>query len=187
MAGPSGVSQSRMSAKAKGKMRTPSWDGRSAFHHQQTPHACPPQSICSSISLPSAATSPASSSGAVIKKATSTSARVKNDLLEKLSDFTRETNNRIEDKEDQRTRRFVAKMNYAVRDKELEMQRNQMTEERTNAEAIHHCELVRMQKDIKLKKAEESCVARQVEMLQLQIQLERLQQKGQSSLSGSQN
>jgi hypothetical protein len=109
MAGPSGVSQSGMSAKAKGKMRTPSWDGHSAFHHQQTPYACPPQSIRSSISLPSAATSPASSSGAVIKKATSTSVRVKNDLLEKLSDFTRETNNRIEDKEDQRTRRFVAK------------------------------------------------------------------------------
>lgn len=169
--------QSGMSSKATGKMRMPSADSRSAFRQQQLPYARPPQSV-RSVSLPSGSTTTSPGPSAIVltsKKATSTSAHVKNDLYEKLSDFTRETESQIGEGDDQHTRRYLAKMNYAVRDKELEMQRSQMAEERANADVVHRRDLERMEKDIERKNAEESCIARQVQMLQLQIQLEELQ------------
>ena len=64
--------------------------------------------------------------------------------------------------------------------KELEVQCNLMESDRANAELVHHCELDHMQKDINWMQAEERSYARQVELLQLQIQLEEMRQKGQS-------
>lgn len=167
-----------MSSKATGKMRMPSADSRSAFRQQQSPYARPPQSV-RSVSLPSTTTATPGPGAVVLagKKATSTSARVKNELYDKLSDFTRETESQIGEGDDQRTRRYLAKLNYAVRDKELEMQRSQLAEEHANADIVHRRELERMEKDIERKNAEESCIARQVEMLQLQIRLEELQRQ----------
>ena len=49
------------------------------------------------------------------------------------------------------------------------MQRQQLAAENANADLVHRRELDRVEKDIELKHAEESCIARQVEMLQLQI------------------
>lgn len=57
------------------------------------------------------------------------------------------------------------------------MQRQQLAAENANADLIHLRELVRMQKDIELKHAEESCIAWQVQMLQLQIRLEGMRKK----------
>lgn len=151
-------------------MRTPSWDGHSAFC-QQAPYARTPHSTRSSTSLPSTSDS---------KKSGSTSTRIKDDLYEKLSNFTHET----EEADSQHTRHYVAKLNYATWNKELDIQREQLAAECANADIEHHRELVRKQKDLKLKNAEESCITQQVEMLWLQIQLEEMQQKGQSS-SGS--
>ena len=83
-----GVLQSGMSAVAAGKMSTAFVDSRSAFHQQQSLYACPPHPVQSSISLPSTTTSPGPSATLTGKKATFTSACVKNDLYKKLSDFT---------------------------------------------------------------------------------------------------
>ena len=93
----------------------------------------------------------------------------------------------MEEAGDQHTHRYVAKLNYAVRDKELAMQRELLAMESANADLVHRCELNRVQKDIELKNAEEHLIARQVQMLQLQIQLEEMRQRGhgQSSSSGS--
>ena len=172
-----------MSAKAAGKIRTPSWDGHTAFHQQNTPYAHPPESIRSSTSLPTA--SPGSSAS-VPQKPNSTLARIKNDLYEKLSDFMCETEGRMKEAGDQRTRRYVAKLNYAVQDKELAMQHELLATESANADLVHRRELDHVQKDIELKNAEEHLIARQVQMLQLQIQLEEMRQRGhgQSSSSG---
>ena len=179
-AGIFGTPQSRpISAKAAGKMRTPSWDGQSSFRQQQTPYARPPYSTRSSGSFPSTSTSPlagSSHSGTSAKKASSASACIKNELQEKLSEFAWESESRTE-KDDQHTHRYVACLNYAVRDKELDMQCQQLAAENANADLIHHRELVRMQKDIELKRAEESCIVRQVQMLQLQIRLEGMRKK----------
>ena len=147
--------ESVRSAKATGKMRTPSWDGCSAFH-QQAPYARTPHSTHSSTSLSSTSAS---------KKSGSTSTRIKDDLYEKLSNFMCET----EEADSQHTHRYVAKLNYATRDKELDIQCEQLAAEHANADIEHCCELVRKQKDLELKNAEESCIAQQVEMLQLQI------------------
>ena len=80
------------------------------------------------------------------------------------------------EEDNQRTCRYVAQLKYAVQDKEMEMQCDQLTTERANADLTHRCELDCMQKDIELKNAEENCIAQQVEMLRLQIQLEGMQQ-----------
>ena len=120
------------------------------------------------------------------KKVNSTSACIKNDLYEKLSDFTWKTESCIEDQDDQCTHCYIAKLNYAVQDKKLEMQHNQMAEEHANADIAHCHKLECMEKDIEWKNAEENCFTQQVEMLQLQIQLEGLQcQWAQSSVSRS--
>jgi hypothetical protein len=54
------------------------------------------------------------------------------------------------------------------------MQREQLATESANADLVHHHELDRVQKDIKLKNAEEHLITQQVQMLQLQIQLEEM-------------
>ena len=73
------------------------------------------------------------------------------------------------EKDDQHTCHYVAHLNYAVRNKELEMQHQQLAAENANADLVHCRKLDCMEKDIELKHAEESCIAWQVEMLQLQI------------------
>ncbi|KAF8125979.1 hypothetical protein EV363DRAFT_1174912 [Boletus edulis] len=185
-AGPSG---SKMSAKGAGKIRTPSWDSRSAFR-QQTPYTRhPPHSVRSSISLPSTTASPGPSTAAgTAKKPTFTSAKIKNDLSDRLSEFTRETDNHLEGISDNRTRRFLAKLNHSTRDKELEMQRSQLEMEHANADIFHRRELDRMQKEIEradkgieLTNAEGRRFARQAELVQLQIRLEEMRQNNHSS------
>ena len=54
------------------------------------------------------------------------------------------------------------------------MQRQQLAAENANADLVHRHELDCVEKDIELKQAEESCIAQQVEMLQLQIRLEEM-------------
>jgi hypothetical protein len=80
------------------------------------------------------------------------------------------------EEDDQCIHHYVARLNYAVWDKEMEMQHDQLTTECANADLVHRCELDHGQKDIELKNAEENCIARQVEMLQPQIQLEGMRQ-----------
>ena len=146
------------SAKAAGKVRTPSWDSHSSFNRQQqTPYVRSPHSVRSSSSV-SSSVSPGGPSGSATKKANSASAHIKNELHEKLSDFTWESEGRMEE-DDQCTRCYVAQLNYAVWDKEMEMQRDQLTTEHANADLIHRRELDRMQKDIELKNAKENCIA----------------------------
>ncbi|KAF8424781.1 hypothetical protein L210DRAFT_802472, partial [Boletus edulis BED1] len=117
------------------------------------------------------------------KKPTSTSAKIKNDLSDRLSEFTRETDNHLEEISDNCTHRFLAKLNHSTRDKELEMQRSQLEMERANADIFHRRELDRMQKEIEradkgieLTNTEGRHFARQAELVQLQIRLEEMRQ-----------
>jgi hypothetical protein len=100
-----------MSAKAAGKIRTPSWDGHTAFHQQNIPYTPPPQSVRSSTSLPTASLG---SSTPISPKPSSTSVHIKNDLYEKLSDSTHKTEGHMEEADAQRTCHYVTKLNYAV-------------------------------------------------------------------------
>ena len=102
-----GMLQLEMSAIAAGKMRTASVDSHFAFHQQQSPYACPPHSIQSSINFPSTATSPGPSSILTGKEATFTSACVKNNLYKKLSDFTQESKGCFKDKDNQHTHHIM--------------------------------------------------------------------------------
>ena len=92
-----------------------------------------------------------------------------------------ETDSLLEEGDENCTHHYIARLNYSTRNKELEMQCNLMESDRANAELVHHCELDRMQKDIDQMQAEERSYAQQVVLLQLQIQLEEMRQKGQSS------
>lgn len=56
------------------------------------------------------------------------------------------------------THYYVTQLNYAVQEKELDMQHEQINADCTNADLIHHCELNHKQKDIELKQAEEHIV-----------------------------
>jgi ATP-dependent exoDNAse (exonuclease V) beta subunit len=108
------------SAKAAGKVRSPSWNSRSSFNRQQQiSYAHPPHSVRSSSSVPSSVF-PAGSSGSATKKANSASAHITNELHEKLSDFTQESEGGMEE-DDQHTHRYIAWLNYAVQDKEMGM------------------------------------------------------------------
>ena len=108
---------------------------------------------------------------------------IKNDLNERLSDFTWETDSLLKEGDENRTHCYIARLNYSTRNKELEVQCNLMESDHANAELVHHRELDRMQKDIDRTQAKERSYAWQVELLQLQIRLEEMQQKGQSSES----
>ena len=148
-----------------------SLDNQSALRQQQTPYAHPPHSAHStSGSLPSALASPSSTVASSKKAASSSaSARIKNELQEKLSKFTRESEGRMDDEDDQRTRRLVARLNYTVRNQELNLRRDELASKKADDELAHRCEIDCMDKDIQLKRTEESCIDKQMQMLQLQI------------------
>ena len=97
----------------------------------------------------------------------------------------RETDSLLEEGDENCTHRYIARLNYNTRNKELKVQCNLMESDHANAELVHHCELDRMQKDINWMQAEERSYAWQVELLQLQIWLEEMRQKGQSSESSA--
>ena len=61
--------------------------------------------------------------------------RVKAELYDKLSDFGKETEEASAD----RTRRYVARMNYAIRDKEISLQQDEIHfgHENAKAEFLH--------------------------------------------------
>lgn len=107
-AGPSG---SEMSAKTTGKIRILSQDDHSAFH-QQPSYAHSSNSTCSLTILPSTTTSAGPNTTAPPKNLFP--ACIKNKLNEKLSDFTRETDNLLKEAKENHTHCYVAKVKYAT-------------------------------------------------------------------------
>jgi len=160
------------------KARTPSYDSRTAFR-QQSPYARPPSSARSSSSLPSHLSSDSPAFSTTKKGSAGAASRVKAELYDKLSDFGKETEEASAD----RTRRYVARMNYAIRDKEISLQRDEIHFGRENAEAEFRRQEGLKKLEIELKQAEENAYSKQIEALQLQVRLAELQSSKQPSLS----
>ena len=66
-------------------------------------------------------------------------------------------------------------MNYAIRDKEISLQRDEIHFNRNNAEAEFRCQEGLKKLEIEFKQAEENAYSKQIEVLQLQVQLAKLQ------------
>ena len=105
--------------------------------------------------------------------------RVKAELYDKLSDFGKETEEASAD----HTRHYVAHMNYAIRDKEISLQQDEIHFGRENAEAKFRRQEGLKKLEIKLKQAKENAYSKQIEALQLQVWLAKLQSSKQPSSS----
>jgi len=77
-----------------------------------------------------------------------------------------------------RTCRTLAKYNFAVRDKELAMQREEQASKYANAETEFRHQVDLKKLDIELRQVEENAVSKQVQLLQLQIELAKLKSTG---------
>ena len=77
-----------------------------------------------------------------------------------------------------RTHRTLAKYNFAVRDKELAVQREEQASKYANAETEFRHQVDLKKLDIELRQAEENAVSKQVQLLQLQIELAKLKSTG---------
>jgi len=77
-----------------------------------------------------------------------------------------------------RTRRTLAKYNFAVRDKELAVQREEQASKYANAETEFRCQVDLKKLNIELRQAEENAISKQVQLLQLQIELAKLKSTG---------
>ena len=76
------------------------------------------------------------------------------------------------------THRTLAKYNFAVRDKELAVQREEQASKHANAETEFQHQVDLKKLNIELKQAEENAVSRQVQLLQLQIKLAKMKSTG---------
>ena len=74
------------------------------------------------------------------------------------------------------------KYNFAIRDKELAVQWEEQASKHANAETEfwHQVDLKKL--DIELKQAEENAISRQVQLLQLQIELAKMKSTGTEDL-----
>ena len=136
----------------------------------------PPSLTCLSTSLPFMAfTGKALSSSATKRGGSSSASGSKyecrlNELEEGVS--------QVGDADFNQTCHTLAKYNFAVRDKELTMQREEHVLQLANTETEHQCQVDLRKLDIELKQAEENTVSRQVQLLQLQIELAKMKSTG---------
>ncbi|KIJ13922.1 hypothetical protein PAXINDRAFT_13243 [Paxillus involutus ATCC 200175] len=142
------------------KPKPPSWDsGRTTAFTRHTPYP-PPSSICSSNSLPSMVS---------IGKAPSTST-TRRGASSSGTDFK----HRFDELEGEGSLQY----NFAVRDKELSMQHEEHAAKLANTDAEHRRQVDLKKLDIELKQVEENAVSKRVQLLQLQIELARMQTTG---------
>ncbi|KAI6117127.1 hypothetical protein EDD16DRAFT_1707879 [Pisolithus croceorrhizus] len=102
--------------------------------------------------------------------------KVSSMISKKLEDLDKESDMYHGELEDSQTYHAVLWYNYAIQDKELELQWEELNSKCANAE-IEFCWEQDLKKlDIELKKAEESALSHQIELVQLQITLKALEQ-----------
>ncbi|KIK23915.1 hypothetical protein PISMIDRAFT_99536 [Pisolithus microcarpus 441] len=159
----------------KDKPRTPSSDARNAFT-RHSPYARPPNSVSG------ASMKPSSQAGTM-----SSTKKVSSVISKKLEELDKESDMYHGELEDSQTRRAALRYNYAIRDKELELQREELNSKRANAEIEFRREQDLKKLEIELKKAEENSFSRQIELLRLQIALKTLEQTPSSSTVASGN
>jgi hypothetical protein len=104
-------------------------------------------------------------------------------LSKKIDELDKESDIYSEDVDDSRSRRAALRYNYALRSKELDLQREEHTAQVANAEAkfCHEHDLKVL--DLEMKKVEEQTVAQQIELLRLQIQLKTMSSSSSSGPS----
>ncbi|KAI6096474.1 hypothetical protein EDD16DRAFT_1719797 [Pisolithus croceorrhizus] len=159
----------------KDKPRSPSSDGHNAFT-RHSPYACPPASVSGASVKPS-------SQGST----TSSTKKVSSMIAKKLEDLDKESDMYCGELEDSQTCCAVLQYNYAIWDKELELQWEELNSKHANAEIKFHQEQDLKKLEIELKKVEESAFSWQIKLMQLQITLKALEQALSSSTAASGN
>jgi len=107
--------------------------------------------------------------------------------VQKLNELEDEGSLQAGDPDLNRTCCMLAKYNYAVREKELSVQREEQALKLANAEVEFQRQVDLKKLDIELKLAEENAVTKQVQLLQLQIELAKIKSMGNadSEMDGS--
>ncbi|KAI6046840.1 hypothetical protein EDC04DRAFT_2887319 [Pisolithus marmoratus] len=159
----------------KDKPRMPSLDACNAFT-RHSPYACPPTSVSGASMKPSSQSS-----------TTSSTKKVSSVIAKKLEELDKESDMYCGELEDLQTCHAALCYNYAIWDKELDLQQEVLNLKNANAEIKfrHEQDLKRL--EIELKKAEESTFSWQIKLLQLQITLKTLEQGPLSSTAPSRN
>ncbi|KAI6018965.1 hypothetical protein PISMIDRAFT_18375 [Pisolithus microcarpus 441] len=111
--------------------------------------------------------------------------KVSSVISKKLEELDKESDMYHREWEDSQTHHAVLWYNYAIWDKELELQQEELNSKCANAEIEFHWEQDLKKLEIELKKAEENSFSRQIELLQLQIALKTLEQTPSSSTVAS--
>jgi hypothetical protein len=100
---------------------------------------------------------------------------VKSELLGKISGFNEETDSILAASSSGKTTRYVAKMEYAIHDRELDFRREERDIQRVEAEAVHLRNQESKKLDIELKCAEGENLDKELLNLQLKIKLTEMQ------------
>ncbi|KAF9232943.1 hypothetical protein BU15DRAFT_80663 [Melanogaster broomeanus] len=177
------------------KTRTPSWDGRQSFR-QPSPYLRPPASTASGISTTTGTSGSSRKAGKLKTPWSNTSdtsstkagtahvaRRVKSELLGKISGFNEETESILAASSSGKTARYVAKMEYAKYDRELDFRREEWDVQRVEAEVLHLRNQEMKKLDIELKQVEGENLDKELLTLQLKIKLTELQKAASSSSS----
>ena len=154
---------------SRNKPRTSSRDSRNAFATRPSPYSRPPPSA-SAMSYTSATKRVPSGGGTMITK--------------RIEDLDKESDLFQAEIEDVKTRHAALRYNYAIRDKELDVRKEELNFERSNAELAFRWEQDLRMLDIEYQKAQESTFAQQVQVLNLQIRLRELDRCNESSTGG---
>ncbi|KIN97876.1 hypothetical protein M404DRAFT_31824 [Pisolithus tinctorius Marx 270] len=178
------------------KSCTPFSDNHSAFH--QSPYLRPPTSTRSVISSTSSSSSSSRKGKAVARtpwssssKTTSTEASSlpvahnKSQLQSQVIDMSQEAESILASSSSGKTVWYLAKMQYMLKDWELELRKEQLRMQWKDVEDKHQREQELRKLDIELKNAEENAFMREAETLRLKIQLAELMKSGASSGSTS--
>ncbi|KAI6094183.1 hypothetical protein F5141DRAFT_1070328 [Pisolithus sp. B1] len=116
---------------------------------------------------------------------TSSTKKVSSTIAKKLEDLDKESDMYHGELEDSQTRCAALQYNYAIWDKELELQWEELNSKCANAEIEFRWEQDLKKLEIELKKAEESAFSQQIELVQPQITLKVLEQAPSSSTAAS--
>ena len=154
------------------KVNTPTRDGHSAFRHSPYPR---PQST---RSLPSAIPSVAKSGKIPSTKRVSLSTGGSSRLDEILNGLDAESTLHGSSVDVLRTHRQVAKYNFAVRGKELDLQREENMSKHANAEADYQRQANLKRLNIQKGKQKERTLNKKLRLMNLRIQLAQLKSKG---------
>ena len=137
-------------------------DGHSAFRH--TPYPRPNSTHSSSGKVPSNG-----------KRGSQTPSASSSRLEQVLDDLNTDSTLRGSNSEFLKTRRAVAKYNFAVRDQEITLQQEENAAKHANAEADFQRQAKLKKLDIQMSKQQERTVDKKVKLINLKIRLAQLQ------------